>query len=88
MATTAKKPNIRSKVQSAKGPVMRTRQPAKQTAAAAPLVLNVGLGPRTEYRIYPSIGIARVGDSKDGFLTGLRLLASYRPDLFVERTRG
>jgi len=25
---------------------------------------------RTEYRIYPSIGIARVGDSKDGFFIG------------------
>lgn len=28
------------------------------------------LGPRVEYRIYPSIGIARVGDSKDGFVAG------------------
>jgi hypothetical protein len=27
-------------------------------------------GARTEYRIYPSIGIARVGDSKDGFFIG------------------
>jgi hypothetical protein len=27
-------------------------------------------GARTEYRIYPSIGIARVGDSKDGFIIG------------------
>ena len=28
------------------------------------------MGPRTEYRIYPSIGIARVGDSTNGFLIG------------------
>ncbi len=27
-------------------------------------------GKRTEYRIYPSIGIARVGNSKDGFIIG------------------
>ena len=27
-------------------------------------------GARTEYRIYPSIGIARVGNSKDGFFLG------------------
>ena len=27
-------------------------------------------GARTEYRIYPSIGIARVGNSKDGFFIG------------------
>jgi hypothetical protein len=70
MATAAKKPNNRSKGRSAAGPASRTRQPAKRIAAAAPLGLNVGLGPRTEYRIYPSIGIARVGDSKDGFLIG------------------
>jgi len=60
MAKAAKKPNNAS----------RTRQSAKRTAAAASLALNVGLGKRTEYRIYPSIGIARVGDSKDGFLIG------------------
>ncbi len=28
------------------------------------------LGPRVEYRIYPSIGIARIGDSGDGFIIG------------------
>ena len=28
------------------------------------------MGARVEYRIYPSIGIARVGDSKDGFIFG------------------
>ncbi len=27
-------------------------------------------GPRREYRIYPSIGIARLGNSKDGFFLG------------------
>ena len=70
MATAAKKTNKRSRGQSTKGPASRTRQPARPTAAAAPLALNVGLGPRTEYRIYPSIGIARVGDSTNGFLIG------------------
>jgi hypothetical protein len=37
-------------------------------------VLSAGvsarLGARTEFRIYPSIGIARVGDSTDGFIIG------------------
>ena len=37
---------------------------AKARGTSIPL-----LGPRVEYRIYPSIGIARVGDSKDGFVT-------------------
>jgi hypothetical protein len=50
----------------------RTRQRAGLTAgAAAPSSsANTRLGARTEFRIYPSIGIARVGDSKDGFLIG------------------
>ena len=39
----------------------------KLTAAA---VAATSSGARTEYRIYPSIGIARVGDSKDGFFIG------------------
>jgi L-Lysine epsilon oxidase N-terminal/L-lysine epsilon oxidase C-terminal domain len=68
MAKAAKKP--KPKGQAAKAPPSRTRQPAKRTATVAPLVLNVGLGPRTEYRIYPSIGVARVGNSKDDFMIG------------------
>ena len=41
-------------------------------AAAAPVAadLNVRLGARTEYRIYPSIGVARVGDSAEGYFIG------------------
>jgi L-Lysine epsilon oxidase N-terminal/L-lysine epsilon oxidase C-terminal domain len=66
MAKAAKKLNAKSGVRSAKA-ASRTRRPAKPAAAA---LASVALGPRTEYRIYPSIGIARVGDSKDGFLIG------------------
>ena len=32
--------------------------------------LKARLGARTEYRIYPSIGIARVGDCDDSFMIG------------------
>ena len=32
--------------------------------------LKARLGARTEFRIYPSIGVARVGDCKDSFLIG------------------
>lgn len=49
----------------------RTRQLTRLTpGAATPSSVNTRLGARTEFRIYPSIGIARVGDSKDGFLIG------------------
>src|SRR5262245_4757257 len=51
----------------------RTRRatPATSRAAvAAALGLQARLGERTEYRIYPSIGIARVGDCKDSFMIG------------------
>ena len=42
-------------------------KPARPTKSA---VTAQSSGARTEYRIYPSIGIARVGDSKDGFIIG------------------
>ena len=42
-------------------------KPARTTRSA---VAARSGGARTEYRIYPSIGIARVGDSKDGFIIG------------------
>ena len=42
-------------------------KPARTTRSA---VAARSSGARTEYRIYPSIGIARVGDSKDGFIIG------------------
>src|SRR5262245_51940261 len=49
----------------------RTRQLTRLTpGAVTPSSVNTRLGARTEFRIYPSIGIARVGDSKDGFLIG------------------
>lgn len=45
---------------------------SRRTLAAAVLSAGVTarLGARTEFRIYPSIGIARVGDSTDGFVVG------------------
>src|SRR5262245_50904538 len=51
----------------------RTRRATPATSRAAvvaALGLNARLGARTEYRIYPSIGIARVGDCKDSFMIG------------------
>lgn len=48
----------------------RSRRGAAPTAVVAPLSLNVRLGARTEFRIYPSIGIARVGDCEDSFMIG------------------
>lgn len=54
----------------------KSRAPrAKRSAARAPAVaplagLNTRLGARTEYRIYPSIGIVRIGDCKDSFMIG------------------
>lgn len=52
--------------------VSRARRTATRTAVVAPLTssLNARLGARTEFRIYPSIGIARVGDCKDSFMIG------------------
>jgi hypothetical protein len=50
---------------------MRKPTGAKNSKAAvtkAAVTPTPRLGPRVEYRIYPSIGIARVGDSKDGFI--------------------
>jgi L-Lysine epsilon oxidase N-terminal/L-lysine epsilon oxidase C-terminal domain len=51
--------------------VLRARRTATRTAVVAPLSsLNARLGARTEFRVYPSIGIARVGDCKDSFMIG------------------
>jgi hypothetical protein len=50
-----------------------TRRHARRATAAKvtkPALAAISSGARTEYRIYPSIGIARVGDSKDGFIIG------------------
>src|SRR5207237_5763406 len=51
----------------------RTARATPSTArasVAAALGLTLRPGKRTEYRIYPSIGIARVGDCKDSFIIG------------------
>ena len=48
----------------------RRAAPARAARTARPTVTASSGGARTEYRIYPSIGIARVGDSKDGFIIG------------------
>src|SRR5262245_32761940 len=51
----------------------RTRRATPATSRAAVIAalgLTARLGARTEYRIYPSIGIARVGDCKDSFMIG------------------
>src|SRR6478735_11482182 len=52
--------------------VSRVQRTATRTAVVAPRSssLNARLGARTEFRIYPSIGIARVGDCKDSFMIG------------------
>ncbi|MEQ1910931.1 MAG: LodA/GoxA family CTQ-dependent oxidase [Vicinamibacterales bacterium] len=51
-------------------PKPRRAAPARTARAAQPAATASSGGERTEYRIYPSIGIARVGDSKDGFIIG------------------
>lgn len=48
----------------------RKKLPTGRAAIAAALSLKSRLGARSEYRIYPSIGIARIGDSKDSFIVG------------------
>src|SRR5262245_53809113 len=49
----------------------RARTPAKPSRRVRAMAGIQSLaGPRSEYRIYPSIGIARVGNSKDGFFLG------------------
>jgi hypothetical protein len=49
-----------------------TAQRAKPSSRRARTMAGIKsrAGARTEYRIYPSIGIARVGNSKDGFFLG------------------
>jgi len=53
----------------------RSAQPKRLTQKATPATgkgLRIGtrLGARTEFRIYPSIGVARIGDSRDSFTIG------------------
>ena len=47
----------------------RSAQP-KRNVQKAPIAIETRLGARTEFRIYPSIGIARVGDCRDSFMIG------------------
>jgi hypothetical protein len=47
----------------------RGAQSKRRTQAAAPTI-NTRLGARTEFRIYPSIGVARIGDCRDSFMIG------------------
>ncbi len=49
-----------------------TAQRAKPSSRRARAIAGIKsrAGARTEYRIYPSIGIARVGNSKEGFFLG------------------
>ena len=49
-----------------------TRKGAKASPSRVPTMPGIKslVGARTEYRIYPSIGIARIGNSNDGFFLG------------------
>jgi L-Lysine epsilon oxidase N-terminal/L-lysine epsilon oxidase C-terminal domain len=64
MATSSKL-RTRSASRAARAPRATAR-----TAVAAALGVTPRLGARTEFRIYPSIAIARVGDSEDEFIIG------------------
>ena len=55
--STTRAPRAKSKGRTSMGAVLSASVSAR-------------LGARTEFRIYPSIGIARVGDSTDGFIIG------------------
>ena len=59
----------KSKAAAKKAPRASTRKPARK-APAAGSSLRARMGARVEFRIYPSIGIARVGDSEQGFFIG------------------
>jgi L-Lysine epsilon oxidase N-terminal/L-lysine epsilon oxidase C-terminal domain len=56
----------------------KRRSPRKPSTLKASLLTAISsadstaqrLGKRTEYRIYPSIGVARLGDSQDGYVLG------------------
>ena len=68
MAAKRKNPSVGA----AKAARLRPRRaaPARAARATQPAATASSSDARTEYRIYPSIGIARVGDSKDGFIIG------------------
>src|SRR5262245_9470575 len=62
---TARKRRTQTPSRAARAPRANAR-----TAVAAALGVTARLGARTEFRIYPSIGIARVGDCEDSFVIG------------------
>lgn len=51
-----------------------TTKGGKSTTTKLRAVINaqpkLRAGPRTEFRIYPSIGVSRIGDSEDGYIIG------------------
>jgi L-Lysine epsilon oxidase N-terminal/L-lysine epsilon oxidase C-terminal domain len=58
------------RTKTARRPNLRRSSPAKAATRTKSAFSASSRGARTEYRIYPGIGIARVGDSKDGFIIG------------------
>lgn len=63
-------PTARKRRAGSRSRAPRARRATAPRAVIAALSSNAGLGARTEFRIYPSIGIARVGDCKDSFMIG------------------
>ena len=53
-----------------RGAKSRSRTRTATPAIATRLGIDTRLGARTEFRIYPSIGVARIGDSRDSFMIG------------------
>ena len=53
-----------------RGGKSRRRTKTATPAIATRLGIDTRLGARTEFRIYPSIGVARIGDSRDSFMIG------------------
>jgi L-Lysine epsilon oxidase N-terminal/L-lysine epsilon oxidase C-terminal domain len=60
----------RSRKTASSSPARRASASPKRAAAASLPTVKLRMGARTEYRIYPSIGIARVGDCADSFFIG------------------
>jgi hypothetical protein len=69
MAVKRKSPRPTRAAKAAR-PKLRRAARAKTARTTRSAITTRSGGARTEYRIYPSIGIARVGNSKDGFIIG------------------
>jgi len=63
-------PTARKRRTASPGRLRPRKRSATRRRAALILGLTARAGARTEYRIYPSIGIARIGDCKDSFMIG------------------